>query len=55
MRIERMSSPSAAQVRALWPAPPDVEADVRAIVDQDEAAGETRFGHRLQRDDGILS
>ena len=34
MRIERLSNPDAATVRALWPAAPNVEEDVRAIVEQ---------------------
>src|SRR5881275_2877641 len=32
MRIERMKSPSAAEVRALWPAAAGVEPDVAAII-----------------------
>jgi histidinol dehydrogenase len=51
MRIERMSSPSAAQVRALWPAPPDVEADVRAIVDQVRAGGDAALRELAERFD----
>jgi histidinol dehydrogenase len=51
MRIERMSSPSAAQVRALWPPPPDVEADVRAIVDQVRAGGDAALRELAERFD----
>jgi histidinol dehydrogenase len=51
MRIERMSSPSAAEVRALWPAPPDVEADVRAIVDQVRAGGDAALRELAERFD----
>jgi histidinol dehydrogenase len=51
MRIERMTSPSAAQVRSLWPAPPDVEADVRAIVDQVRAGGDAALRELAERFD----
>ena len=46
-----MSSPSAAQVRALWPPPPDVEADVRAIVDQVRAGGDAALRELAERFD----
>ncbi|HEX4717709.1 MAG TPA: histidinol dehydrogenase [Thermoleophilaceae bacterium] len=51
MRIERLSSPSAAQVRALWPPAPNVEADVRAIVDQVRAGGDAAVRELAERFD----
>jgi histidinol dehydrogenase len=51
MRIERMSSPDAAAVRALWPAPPDVEADVRAILEQVRAGGDAALRELAERFD----
>ena len=46
-----MSSPSAKQLRALWPAPPDVEADVRAIVDQVRSGGDGALRELAERFD----
>jgi histidinol dehydrogenase len=46
-----MSSPSAEQLRALWPAPPDVEADVRAIVDQVRSGGDGALRELAERFD----
>jgi histidinol dehydrogenase len=51
MRIERMQAPDAAAVRALWPAPPDVEADVRAIVDQVRSGGDAALRELAERFD----
>src|SRR4051812_43356958 len=51
MRIERMQAPSAAAVRSLWPPPPDVEADVRAIVDQVRSGGDAALRELAERFD----
>jgi histidinol dehydrogenase len=51
MRIQRMQGPDAAAVRALWPAPPDVEADVRAIVDQVRSGGDAALRELAERFD----
>jgi histidinol dehydrogenase len=48
-----MSSPSAAEVRALWPPPPDVEADVRTIVDQVRAGGDAALRELAERFDPV--
>ena len=51
MRIERLSDPTAAEVRALWPPAPNVEADVHAIVDQVRAGGDTALRELAERFD----
>jgi histidinol dehydrogenase len=51
MRIERMQRPDAAAVRALWPPPPDVEADVRAIVDEVRSGGDAALRELAERFD----
>jgi histidinol dehydrogenase len=51
MRIERLTSPDAAAVRALWPPPPDVEGDVRAIVDQVRSGGDAALRELAERFD----
>jgi histidinol dehydrogenase len=51
MRIERMQRPNAAAVRALWPPPPDVEADVRAIVEQVRSGGDAALRELAERFD----
>src|SRR4051794_18552900 len=51
MRIERLSNPSAAEVRALWAPAPNVEADVRAIVDQVRAGGDAALAELAERFD----
>jgi histidinol dehydrogenase len=51
VRIERLSDPDAAEVRALWPPAPNVEADVRAIVDQVRAGGDAALRELAERFD----
>jgi histidinol dehydrogenase len=51
MRVERLSNPDAATVRALWPAPPDVESDVRSIVDDVRAGGDDALRELAERFD----
>ncbi len=51
MRIERLTSPGAATVRALWPAAPGVEADVRAIVEQVRTGGDDALRALAERFD----
>jgi len=51
VRIERLSDPTAAEVRALWPPAPNVEADVHAIVDQVRAGGDTALRELAERFD----
>jgi histidinol dehydrogenase len=51
MRVQRMKSPDPAAVRALWPAPPDVEADVRAIVEQVRSGGDAALRELAERFD----
>src|SRR3954454_8365440 len=51
MRIERLSNPDAAAVRALWPAAPNVEDDVRAIVDQVREGGDAALRELAERFD----
>ena len=51
MRIERLSDPDAARVRALWPQAPNVEADVRAIVDQVREGGDAALRELAERFD----
>jgi histidinol dehydrogenase len=51
MRIERLSNPDAARVRALWPPAPNVEDDVRAIVDQVRAGGDEALRELAERFD----
>lgn len=51
MRIARLTSPDASEVRALWPALPDVEADVRAIVDQVRSGGDAALRELAERFD----
>ena len=51
MRIERLSNPDAATVRALWPAAPNVEEDVRAIVEQVRSGGDAALRELAERFD----
>jgi histidinol dehydrogenase len=51
MRIERLSNPDAATVRALWPAAPNVEGDVRAIVEQVRSGGDAALRELAERFD----
>lgn len=51
MRIERLSNPDAATVRALWPPAPNVEADVRAIVEQVRDGGDAALRELAERFD----
>jgi histidinol dehydrogenase len=51
MRIERLSNPDAAAVRALWPAAPNVEDDVRAIVEQVRSGGDAALRELAERFD----
>jgi histidinol dehydrogenase len=51
MRIERLSNPDAAEVRALWAPAPNVEAEVRAIVDQVRADGDAALRELAERFD----
>jgi histidinol dehydrogenase len=51
MRIERLTNPDAATVRALWPPTPNVEHDVRAIVDQVRAGGDAALLELAERFD----
>ena len=51
MRIERLSHPDAAAVRALWPAAPNVEDDVRAIVRQVRDGGDEALRELAERFD----
>jgi histidinol dehydrogenase len=51
MRIERLSNPDAAAVRALWPPAPNVEDDVRAIVSQVRSGGDAALRELAERFD----
>jgi histidinol dehydrogenase len=51
VRIERLSNPDAATVRALWPPAPNVEDDVRAIVEQVRAGGDAALRELAERFD----
>jgi histidinol dehydrogenase len=51
MRIERLSNPDATTVRSLWPQAPNVEADVRAIIDQVRAGGDAALRELAERFD----
>jgi histidinol dehydrogenase len=51
LRIERLSNPDAASVRALWPAAPNVEDDVRAIVEQVRSGGDAALRELAERFD----
>jgi histidinol dehydrogenase len=51
MRIERLSNADAAGVRALWPAAPNVEDDVRAIVEQVRSGGDAALRELAERFD----
>jgi histidinol dehydrogenase len=51
VRIARLSDPTAAELRALWPPPPNVETDVRAIVDQVRAGGDAALLELAERFD----
>jgi histidinol dehydrogenase len=49
MRLERMSNPSAAEVRALWPPPEAVETEVRAILEQVRSGGDRALRELAER------
>ncbi|HEX6713359.1 MAG TPA: histidinol dehydrogenase [Thermoleophilaceae bacterium] len=51
MRIERLSNPDAARVRALWPPALNVEGDVRAIVEQVRSGGDAALRELAERFD----
>ena len=51
MRVERLSDPDARSVRALWPPAPDVEDDVRAIVQQVRTGGDAALRELAERFD----
>jgi len=51
VRIERLSNPDAATVRGLWPPAPNVEADVRAIVDHVREGGDAALRELAERFD----
>src|SRR3954454_6640818 len=51
MRIERLSNPDATTVRALWPPAPNVEDDVRAIIDQVRGGGDEALRKLAERFD----
>jgi histidinol dehydrogenase len=51
MRVERLSNPDAASVRALWPAASNVEDDVRAIVEQVRDGGDAALRELAERFD----
>src|SRR4051794_20246926 len=51
MRIERLSNPDATTVRALWPPAPNVEDDVRTIIDQVRAGGDEALRELAERFD----
>src|SRR5204863_7448071 len=51
VRIERRSDPDAAAVRALWPPAPNVEDDVRAIVEQVRTDGDAALRELAERFD----
>jgi histidinol dehydrogenase len=51
VRIERLSSPDARTVRALWPPAPNVESEVRAIVDQVRTGGDAALRELAERFD----
>lgn len=51
MRIERLQSPTAAEVRALWPAVPDVEQDVAAIIAEVREGGDSALRSLAERFD----
>jgi histidinol dehydrogenase len=55
MRIERLSNPDAVRVRALWPPAPNVETDVRAIVEQVRAGGDEALRELAERFDPARS
>jgi histidinol dehydrogenase len=51
VRIKRLSNPDAGAVRALWPPAPNVEDDVRAIVDQVRTGGDSALRALAERFD----
>src|SRR5689334_17046793 len=51
MRIQRLADPDAAAVRALWPAAPNVESDVRAILDEVREGGDEALKRLAERFD----
>src|SRR5205085_10436849 len=51
VRIGRLSNPDAVTVRALWPGAPDVESDVRAIIEQVTAGGDAALAELAERFD----
>jgi histidinol dehydrogenase len=51
MRFERLHEPSAAQVRALWPPAPGVEADVAAILARVRSGGDAALRELAERFD----
>src|SRR6476659_2290076 len=51
MRVTRLSDPDAASVRALWPVAPNVEEDVRAIIDQVREGGDAALRELAERFD----
>jgi histidinol dehydrogenase len=51
VRIERLSDPDAETVRALWPPAPNVEDDVRAIVQQVREGGDAALRELAERFD----
>jgi histidinol dehydrogenase len=51
VRIERLSNPDAAAVRALWPSAPNVEDDVRAIIGEVRAGGDAALRELAERFD----
>jgi histidinol dehydrogenase len=51
VRIERLVNPDAASVRALWPPAPNVEADVRGILDQVREGGDAALRRLAERFD----
>src|SRR3954453_20885815 len=51
MRIERLSNPGAATVGALWPPTPNVEDDVRVIIEQVRAGGDEALRELAERFD----
>jgi histidinol dehydrogenase len=51
VRIERLSNPDAATVRALWPAAPNVEDDVRLIIEQVRSGGDGALRELAERFD----
>jgi histidinol dehydrogenase len=51
MRIVRLSNPDAATVRDLWPPAPNVEGEVRAIIDQVRQGGDAALRELAERFD----